>query len=514
MIELGLSQAERDIAQQVKELGWNTLRPIFHKFGERHEICREAVDEIAGAGFFGLNIDSKFGGAGNAHRYSTLLCILRENLGYCDPSADFTFGLQGLGTVAIVKYGTESQKERYLTDLVRGKKVFALAMTEPLAGSDVQSMSTTAQVGTNGYTLNGSKTYISGAPDSDVYVVFARTDGLVRGRGITAFIVEKGTTGFSAKQDIALAAPHAIGSLKFEDCEIPAENIVGVVGSGLNVALGTLEVYRPSVGALAVGMSRRAIDLATEFARGRKMFGKTLLDFDATKSKIATMWLDMTFSRGLVYHAASIRDREMSSAREAAVAKLFATETAHRTIYESQQIHGARGVTLGSEIELLSRHIRQATIYEGTSEVQRTIIARAEIAKNTYGGTAEEMGIAGVVLSELHDQIVNDASMQNQTRQFRFADLCVSIDCVKVMKRQLNELRNVEDSRTKLFELAVSVAEERAVNLCSAFLKEFSKVSVLFDEAERKKYEAQLSNGIHISIDSATLEIGSILLNV
>jgi len=163
---------------------------------------------------------------------------------------------------------------------------------------------------------------------------------------------------------------------------------------------------------------------------------------------------------------------------------------------------------------LLSRHIRQATIYEGTSEVQRTIIARAEIAKNTYGGTDDEVGIAGVVISELHDRIVNDVSMQNQTRQFRFADLCVSIDCVKVMKRQLNELRNVDDSRTKLFELAVSVAEARAVNQCSAFLKEISKVSVLFGEADRKKYETLLSNGLHISIDSATLEIGSILLSV
>jgi|GEM_PF-208716 len=362
---LGLSPEEVALAERIDRVAVEHLLPIAERFGERHEICRELLEKMAEHGLLGLNIAAEYGGAGGDHRYSTLLCILREHLGYRDPGVDFTFGLQGLGTVAIVRNATDDHRAELLPDLVAGRKVYAFAVTEPQAGSDVRGMTTMAVRDGDVYRVTGTKTYISGAPDADVVVLVTRTAVDGGPPAYTAFLLDPKAPGVTVRQDIELAAPHSIGTIELDGVEITADRRIGAEGDGLRVALGTLEIYRPSVGALAVGMTRRAFDLALDVALDRSVSKGQLSDLEAIRVKLARMWVDATIGRGLVYRAAALRDSEQSSVREAAIAKLFATEAACRAIYESQQIHGARGVTVGEMVESLARHARRQRSTKG-----------------------------------------------------------------------------------------------------------------------------------------------------
>jgi acyl-CoA dehydrogenase len=369
------ADVDSDLLRRIDELARTTFAPIAERWGERHETCRELVEAMAREGLFRINLPRELGG--EDARYSTLLCHIREILGYHSPVADVTFALQGLGTAAIVRMGSPAQHDRYLPGLINGERLFSFGLTEPHSGSDVLGMRTRARRDGDEWVLDGEKMFVSGAPDADVYVVFARTDEEERGKGITAFIVEKGTPGFTPRGDIELAAPHAIGHLDFDGCRLPDSQRLGEVGEGLRAALGTLEVYRPSVGAYTLGVLRRARDLAVEFASGRQSFGQTLLDIPAIRIKIGRMVVAWLAGKALVEHAARLRDAGERTLREAAIAKVYATESAVAAVYESQQIHGGRGVMRTFEIEALARDVRPATIYEGASEIQRTVIARA-----------------------------------------------------------------------------------------------------------------------------------------
>jgi acyl-CoA dehydrogenase len=473
VIELGLDDAERALAADVDAFAAAELVPLAARFGEQHAICRDLVTAMADRGYFGLNIAREYGGRGNDHRYSTLLCILREHLGYHEPGVDFTFGLQGLGTVAVVRYGSDDQRAAILPDLVDGKRIFAFAVTEPDAGSDVRGMTTTATPVDGGYRLSGTKTYISGAPDADVVVVVARTPGAGTA-GYSAFIVDPNQRGVEIRSDIELAAPHSIGTIVFDDHVVPVENRIGAEGEGLKVALGTLEVYRPSVGALAVGMTRRAYDLALAVALDRHVGGRRLADLDVIRLKLARMWADATTCRALVYRAAARRDAGQDSVVEAAMSKLAATEAACRGIYESQQIHGARGVTVGYHVEALARHARQATIYEGTSEIQRLIIARGVVGgfgERSSGPTADHrVALAGVRSSE-----AGGALLQRDTVRARLADVHIALDAADLVADQATQLASGGDERAERFSLVAELALVEATDLTVDFLDDLRR---------------------------------------
>ena len=473
MIELGLDADERALAADVDAFAASHLVPIAERFGEQHAICRELVSAMADRGYFGLNIAREYGGRGNDHRYSTLLCILREHLGYHDPGVDFTFGLQGLGTVAVVRNGSDAQRAAILPELVDGTSVFAFAVTEPGAGSDVRGMTTTATPVDDGYRLTGTKTYISGAPDADVVVVVARTPG-AGSAGYSAFIVDPTTSGVEVRQDIHLAAPHSIGTIVFDDHFVPCDQRIGAEGEGLRVALGTLEVYRPSVGALAVGMTRRAYDLALQVALGRRVGGKPLAELDVIRLKLARMWADATACRALVYRAAARRDAGQDSVVQAAMSKLAATEAACRAIYESQQIHGARGVTVGNHVEALARHARQATIYEGTSEIQRLIIARGWIGADSgphEGPTAPQRRM----LDQVRTSDAGGALLDHDSVRSRLADVCIALNAADLVAGQAEHLAAVGDARADRFGLVAELALTDAIDATNRFVHDLAR---------------------------------------
>jgi acyl-CoA dehydrogenase len=386
---------DTETASQIETLARDRIVPIGEAWGERNETCKEIVEVMAEAGLFALNLSPEDGGTGQHDQYSTLLCHIRETLGYYSPVGDMSFALQGLGTGSIVTKGSAEIKARYLPGLVSGETLFAFGLSEPEGSSDVLRMRTSVRRDGEDWILTGQKMFVSGSPDADVYVVFARNAEGIEPAGITAFVLEKGTPGFTARGDIELAAPHAIGYLDFDECRIPDTQRIGEIGAGMSVALGTLEIYRPSVGAFAIGMARRATDLAVEFAGGRQAFGRPLLAHRSIRIKIGRMVAMTLAGRALVRRAATLRDAGQKTLVEAAMAKLFSTEAAFAVIYESQQIHGGRGVMKGYAIEELSRDIRATTIYEGTSEIQRRIIGRSERKRASPAATLQSPSVTG-----------------------------------------------------------------------------------------------------------------------
>ena len=390
--------AEQDSAaisdERIDALCTEKLLPIIREWSDHGRTCRPLIEAIAAENLFGLALPEGYGGQGLVDSYSAILCRLRERFGYHDALIDTHFAIQGLGTSAIVRMGTAEQHARYLPGLIAGRTLFSFALTEPHSGSDVLGMKTRARREGDEWVLNGSKMFISGAPDADVYITFARTGGEEDKRAVTAFLVEKGTPGFTARAGIHLQAPHAIGYLDFAECRLPDSQRIGEVGEGLRASLGTLEIFRPSVGAATIGMARRALDLAAGFAAGRSAFGATLADLPGIRLKLGRMAALIAGGAGLVERAARMRDSGERTVVEGAMAKAYATEAAIEIIYEAQQVHGGRGVMVGEEIEMLSRAVRPTTIYEGASEVQRSIIGRAE-AKRAASGEPRGAAPAG-----------------------------------------------------------------------------------------------------------------------
>jgi len=304
-------------------------------------------------------------------------CLIREALSYSSSLADLAFVMQGLGTYAISISASEHVRDFWLARARTGKAIAAFALTEPDAGSDVAGLKTTARKEDDTYIIDGRKRFISNAGVADFYTVFARTGTRDDGRAeISAFIVSARMPGFSVVEKTELIALHPIGELEFRNCKIPAEDMIGDQGDGLRLSLQTLDTFRASVGAAACGMARRALDEGLLHAKTREQFGKPLAEHQIIREKLADMATELDAARLLVYRAAHLKDtRAVASTREASEAKLFATEAAGRIIDQSVQIHGGSGLVRGSVVERLYRDARALRIYEGTSEIQKLIIA-------------------------------------------------------------------------------------------------------------------------------------------
>ncbi|EZP39624.1 acyl-CoA dehydrogenase family protein [Janthinobacterium lividum] len=304
------------------------------------------------------------------------ICLIRETLARHDGLADFAFAMQGLGSGAIGLFGSLNNKARYLPDVASGKRIAAFALSEPQAGSDVAALACAARRDGDEYVLEGEKTWISNGGIADFYVVFARTGEAPGARGISAFIVDADNPGLEIAERIAVIAPHPLARLRFANCRVPASQRLGEAGQGFKVAMATLDVFRTSVAAAALGFARRAFDEALRHATARQMFGQTLADFQLTQAKLAQMATGIDSAALLTYRAAWQRDQGRKVTKEAAMAKLTATETAQQVIDAAVQLFGGMGVVSGHPVERLYREIRALRIYEGASEVQQLIIAR------------------------------------------------------------------------------------------------------------------------------------------
>lgn len=338
--------------------------------------CRRLVRALGEAGFLRYCVPAEFGGA-LKELDSRSLCIAREVLAYHDGLADFVFAMQGLGTGAITLSGSLDIRNRMLPRVASGEWISAFALTEPQAGSDVGAMQCEARLDGQHYVINGEKTWISNGGIADVYCLFVRTGEAPGTRGISALVVTPDLPGFEVAERLDVIAPHPLARLKFTDMKVPVANLLGMPGEGFKIAMRTLDIFRSSVGAAAVGFARRALDEALGYARSRKMFGQSLADFQITQSKLGEMATDIEAAALLVARAAWRRDvQKLPTTREAAMAKMTATENAQRVIDAAVQMHGGQGVRSGMTVESLYREIRALRIYEGATEVQKLIIAR------------------------------------------------------------------------------------------------------------------------------------------
>ena len=348
--------------------------------------CREWVKRLGDAGWLRYCVpagnDGALGGA-LAKLDSRALVILRETLAFHSPLADFALAMQGLGSGAITLAGTSAQQAAYLPQVASGTKIAAFALSEADAGSDAGAMTTNATQTTGGWAINGSKTWISNGGIADFYVTFAKTDPGAGTRGITAFIVDADTPGLDSSEHITVMSPHPLATLRFNDCRLGGSAQLGALNGGFKLAMQTLDIFRASVAAAALGMARRALSEAVQHAKTRKMFGQTLADFQLTQAKIGEMAALVDAAALLTYRAAWLRDeserleRPVRVTAEAAMAKMAATENAQRVIDMALQMHGGLGVKVGTKAESLYRDIRSLRIYEGATEVQQLIIGKA-----------------------------------------------------------------------------------------------------------------------------------------
>ncbi len=344
--------------------------------------CRDLVARLGTAGLTRYCVPLKFGGA-LPDFDARAICLIRETLAYYDGLADFAFAMQGLGSGAISLAGSASLQAHYLPLIARGEAIAGFALSEPQAGSDVAAMTCRAERQGGHYVLDGAKTWISNGGIADFYCVFARTgvgpvrpDGTTSAQGISAFVVQASDPGLSIERRIEVNAPHPLAQLAFRQCRIPAERLIGAEGGGFKIAMRTLDVFRASVAAAATGFARRALDEAIAYARGRRMFGKSLADFQLTQAALADMATAIEAAARLTYRAAWLRDTGRPVTMAAAMAKMTATESAQSVVDRAVQIFGGRGVERGETVERLYREIRSLRIYEGATEVQKLIIGR------------------------------------------------------------------------------------------------------------------------------------------
>lgn len=350
--------------------------------------CRARVKALGEAGFLAPTVPAAYGGMHDTLDVRTL-CLAREILGFHDGLADFAFAMQGLGTGSITLYGTPELKARYLPPVREGRAIAAFALSEMEAGSDVAAMATTATPDGNDHVrIDGAKTWISNGGIADHYVVFARTGEAPGARGLSAFVVDADAAGLSVAERIDVIAPHPLATLAFNGVKVPVANRLGAPGEGFKVAMATLDIFRSTVGAAALGFARRALAEMVERAATRKLFGAPLAELQLSQAAIADSATDVDAAALLVYRAAFTKDRGAARVtREAAMAKMFATEAAQRVIDRAVQLFGGLGVTKGVKVEELYREIRALRIYEGATEVQKIVIAR-EVLKSRSAKSA------------------------------------------------------------------------------------------------------------------------------
>jgi acyl-CoA dehydrogenase len=368
------------LAEMLDDWASAALPAIVEKPGAHENVdatCRALVKALGIGGWLRYCVPEAYGGA-----LETLdvraLSLIRETLARHSGLADFAFAMQGLGSGAISTFGSEALKKKYLPAVAAGEKIAAFALSEENAGSDVAAMTTALSKSGAGYVANGEKTWISNGGIADFYTLFARTgEGT---KGVSAIVVDADAKGFSVAGRIDVIAPHPLARLRFKDCAISAGQLIGGDGDGLKIALATLDIFRTTVGAAALGFARRALDEATTRAMTRQMFGATLADQPIAQERLAEMALDIDAAALLVYRSAWTKDvKKTRVTREAAMAKLFATDQAQLVIDKAVQLFGGLGVTRGVKVEELYREIRALRIYEGASEVQKIVIARQHL---------------------------------------------------------------------------------------------------------------------------------------
>ncbi|MBK7059853.1 MAG: acyl-CoA dehydrogenase family protein [Rubrivivax sp.] len=338
--------------------------------------CRTLVRSLGAGGWLRHAVGGRTWGGAAETIDTRAICLLRETLARHSGLADFAFAMQGLGSGAISLSGSDEQKARYLPRVARGEAIAAFALSEPDAGSDVAAMGCTARADGDGFILDGEKTWISNGGIADFYVVFARSGEAPGARGISAFIVDAGTPGFEIAERIDVIAPHPLARLRFVNCRVPARQRIGAGGEGFKLAMRTLDVFRTSVAAAALGFARRALAEGLQRATTRQMFGGVLADFQLTQARLAQMATTIDSAALLTYRAAWQRDQGRNVTREAAMAKMVATEGAQQVIDAAVQLWGGMGVVSEVPVERLYREIRALRIYEGATEVQQLIIAR------------------------------------------------------------------------------------------------------------------------------------------
>ncbi|MEJ5153166.1 acyl-CoA dehydrogenase family protein [Comamonas sp. MYb396] len=338
--------------------------------------CRSLVQALGQAGWLRHAVAGETHGGAAAQIDTRAICLVRETLARHNGLADFAFAMQGLGSGAISLAGTEAQKARYLGRVARGEAIAAFALSEPDAGSDVAAMACAARLDGDHYVIDGEKTWISNGGIADFYVVFVRTGEAPGARGISALIVDANTPGLEIAERIAVIAPHPLARLRFNGCRVPVSQRMGAAGEGFKLAMRTLDVFRTSVAAAALGFARRAMDEALQRATSRRMFQGVLADFQLTQAKLAQMATQIDSAALLTYRAAWQRDQGQSVTSEAAMAKMTATENAQQVIDAALQMWGGLGVVSDQPVERLYREIRALRIYEGATEVQQLIIAR------------------------------------------------------------------------------------------------------------------------------------------
>lgn len=348
-----------------------------HTIAEVDEACRETVGKLAEGGWLNNSVALRSEGGRLDVRS---LCLTRETLARHSGLSDFAFAMQGLGSGPISLFGNDEQQKKYLPAVRDGKKIAAFALTEPEAGSDVAALSTSAVAEGDDFILNGDKTFISNGGIADFYVVFARTSDQ-GARGLSAFIVDADSVGLEIVERIEVIAPHPLAKLRFNNLKVSRNNLLGEVGQGFKIAMATLDVFRTTVGAAALGFARRALDEALVRTTQRNLFGAPMAELPGVQAQLAEMALDIDASALLIYRSAWTRDCVAERVtREASMAKLYATEAAQQVVDKAVQLFGGLGVTSGVMVEQLYREVRALRIYEGASEVQKLVIARQLLA--------------------------------------------------------------------------------------------------------------------------------------
>ena len=349
------------------------------------DACRKLVRQLGDAGWLKYAIGGTAHGASADTIDTRAVCLIRETLARYSGLADFSFAMQGLGSGAISTCGSPEQKQRYLPRVASGSAIAAFAISEPDAGSDVAALRCAARKDGDAYVINGEKTWISNGGIADFYLVFARTGEDAGAKGISAFIVDTDTPGLEIAERIEVMAPHPLARLVFKNCRVPVSQRVGDAGQGFKIAMSTLDIFRSSVAAAALGFARHALHEALSRSTQRSMFGQTLADFQLTQAKLAKMATDIDCAALLTYRAAWLKDMGRQVTVEAAMAKMTATEIAQQAIDAAVQVFGALGVVSEQKVERLYREIRPLRIYEGATEVQQLIIARGIIKAHKAG---------------------------------------------------------------------------------------------------------------------------------
>ena len=367
-------QRHREMAQRLDAWARDKLADVDH--ADTDAACRDIVNRLGRDGW--LLHSAPDPADPKAALDVRTLALIRETLARHDGLADFGFAMQGLGAGPISLFGTPEQRAEWLTRSRAGTAISAFALSEPASGSDVANISTAARRDGADYVIDGEKTWISNGGIADLYVVFARTGEAPGAKGLSAFIVPGDAAGLEIAERIDVIAPHPLARLRFANCRVPAAAMIGKPGDGFRIAMATLDVFRSTVGAAALGFARRALDAAASRAANRNLFGAPLSNLQMVQGHLADMALDVDAAALLVYRAAWTKDMGAARVtREAAMAKLYATEAAQRVIDAAVQLHGGDGVRSGHPVEMLYREIRALRIYEGASDVQKVVIARA-----------------------------------------------------------------------------------------------------------------------------------------